>query len=361
MKRLGSHGEQGQVLVYVAVSMLVLFGIIVFAIDVGHFYSERRRMQNAADAGALAGARELCAGKGTTAASNAAYSFAQALNLAPQATVNVATDAAGGGGNVKVTAWEPDPGSLFGSLMGQGSPNVGATAQATCGGACETCNLWPIAFTQANWNALGGGATCGKYFAIWSDQKPLDCGCYYCTLTGMAGGTPFTPMPEIARTWADFSSALTDPFSDPCDQSGGGDSELEDRIHGYDKKTHEACRTCASLGSCIGNDQGNKIAAWKAVEDAAGRTGLFPLFDPSQANKCGNNQLYFSGFGCGTVVAPVELQQQPTCKGGSAKERVVVMQVACADNPSCFSPTGSACAAGGGTSNGGVKAVSLTQ
>ena len=56
------RGREGQTIVLVAVFMLALLAILALAIDVGHVYAERRRMQNAADAGALAGAREICFG-----------------------------------------------------------------------------------------------------------------------------------------------------------------------------------------------------------------------------------------------------------------------------------------------------------
>lgn len=53
---------EGQVLVWVAVLLVVLLAIAGLAIDGGIGLSQRRQMRNAADAGALAGARELCLG-----------------------------------------------------------------------------------------------------------------------------------------------------------------------------------------------------------------------------------------------------------------------------------------------------------
>ena len=51
--------DRGQTLVWVAVGMVVLLGIVALAVDVGHLYAERRHMQNAADAGALEAARAM--------------------------------------------------------------------------------------------------------------------------------------------------------------------------------------------------------------------------------------------------------------------------------------------------------------
>ncbi len=51
--------ERGQALVILAVALLALIAFAGLAIDGGRFYAERRQTQNAADAVALAGAREL--------------------------------------------------------------------------------------------------------------------------------------------------------------------------------------------------------------------------------------------------------------------------------------------------------------
>jgi len=64
--------EQGAVLAIVAISLLVLLGMLVLTFDLGHGVALKRNMVNAADAGALAAAREcgLAHGEGdaTTAA-----------------------------------------------------------------------------------------------------------------------------------------------------------------------------------------------------------------------------------------------------------------------------------------------------
>src|SRR5690349_14280603 len=53
------RGERGQTLVVVALLAAILIGILGLAVDVGYAYSERRQIQNAADASALNGAREM--------------------------------------------------------------------------------------------------------------------------------------------------------------------------------------------------------------------------------------------------------------------------------------------------------------
>ncbi len=51
--------QSGSILIIGTISMFVLFGFMGLAIDAGYMYFHKRRMQTAADAGALAGAQEL--------------------------------------------------------------------------------------------------------------------------------------------------------------------------------------------------------------------------------------------------------------------------------------------------------------
>jgi Flp pilus assembly protein TadG len=68
-QRLGRRrrpGAHGQVLVIFALSLVALMAIAGLAFDIGRFYSEKRFLQNAADAGALAVANALIRGESAT-------------------------------------------------------------------------------------------------------------------------------------------------------------------------------------------------------------------------------------------------------------------------------------------------------
>ena len=54
-----SKNEQGQAIVIMAFALIALLAFAALAIDGGNAYVERRRAQNGADAGALAGARQV--------------------------------------------------------------------------------------------------------------------------------------------------------------------------------------------------------------------------------------------------------------------------------------------------------------
>jgi len=62
-RRRARRSDAGQVLVIFAVSITVLFAAAGLAFDIGRFYSERRFLQNAADAAALAAASALIRGE----------------------------------------------------------------------------------------------------------------------------------------------------------------------------------------------------------------------------------------------------------------------------------------------------------
>ena len=70
LMRADRRGEHGQVVVVFALALVVLLGAAGLAFDVGRFYSERRFLQNSADAGALAAANALIRG-GTVAEADA--------------------------------------------------------------------------------------------------------------------------------------------------------------------------------------------------------------------------------------------------------------------------------------------------
>jgi len=68
-------GRRGQILVLATIAMTVLLGFTALAVDLGLLYSTRRRMQTAADAGAIAGATALRDGQDYTKAASDVTSF----------------------------------------------------------------------------------------------------------------------------------------------------------------------------------------------------------------------------------------------------------------------------------------------
>lgn len=159
--RLGrSHGESGQVLVLLGLTSVVLLGFAGMAIDVGRFYSERRFLQNAADAAALAGARAITRGQTADQATASARAVLTSnFTTAPNGTlpglpgdVPVYADGASGtpsalvegivvaptssfsGCDVRV-AIRADVAWTFARVLGFETATIGAQARAGCRGA----------------------------------------------------------------------------------------------------------------------------------------------------------------------------------------------------------------------------------
>ena len=78
-----SNKQRGTVIVYVGIVIIVLLGFTALAVDLGHLYAAKNELQNAADAGALAGAQVLYLGNGTAVnpdANQTAHNIATANN-----------------------------------------------------------------------------------------------------------------------------------------------------------------------------------------------------------------------------------------------------------------------------------------
>lgn len=116
--------DEGVSAVIVAIVMVVLIGFAALVVDLGSLYRERRSLQTAADAAALAGVQELPTS--TSAAADKARKYV-ALN-APEATnVSVTFPA---GDTVKVVISAPKVGLFFARIWGMTTSQVGAKAAA---------------------------------------------------------------------------------------------------------------------------------------------------------------------------------------------------------------------------------------
>lgn len=93
MPRQLDRREHGQVLVLFALGLVVLLGFAALAVDIGRFVAERRHVQNAADAGALAACQKLIDGATESAAAEAGRDVAL-INLAGSPAGGSATIAA---------------------------------------------------------------------------------------------------------------------------------------------------------------------------------------------------------------------------------------------------------------------------
>lgn len=156
-----SHGRRdgGQVLVIFGLALVVLLAGAGLAIDIGRFYGERRFLQNAADAAALAAANSLIRGESTSAAEAEARSvLARNFLVSPNGVVPALPPTspvyesghAGdprylmngiliSGGDVRVAVLS-EVDYTFGRVVGLDASAIGARARVNLNG-----NLLPIA------------------------------------------------------------------------------------------------------------------------------------------------------------------------------------------------------------------------
>jgi hypothetical protein len=194
--------ENAQVIPLVVISLAVLIMMVALLLDGGALMLNRRTAQNAADAGALAGARELCMGNGEDAAQEAAenYAWINLINKYVVSDINLQDsvfladlameisklqdkgyvvssdfDTPPSGSKfdeIVVTVVEPHPG-FFASIFNMGTSSSGAVAGAGCFN--PTSNLvMPIAWSCRD-PAIGSESEDCNYVNLnWNTEiKPV--------------------------------------------------------------------------------------------------------------------------------------------------------------------------------------------
>jgi hypothetical protein len=120
--------ERGQSLVIIALGLLAFVAILALVLDGGYAYAMKRQAQNAADAGALAGATAMCKQHSESAGVDAARIYAVDKNGADPNPVIVASLSSA---TVKVTATVTKP-TFFAGVIGFGTVSPKAVAEAAC-------------------------------------------------------------------------------------------------------------------------------------------------------------------------------------------------------------------------------------
>lgn len=150
--------ERGVSLIFVTLSLVVMIGLVAFAVDTGALYQERRELQNGADAAAIAIAEDCaltpasCV-QATANATAAAYADANAGDAATAVDevdldagaktvqVDVSTETSSGG-----TIFKP----FFAQVMGFSGSTVHATASAAWGFPSGLATF-PLIISECEW------------------------------------------------------------------------------------------------------------------------------------------------------------------------------------------------------------------
>lgn len=288
------RGERGQALVTVTIALLVLLLFAALAVDVGQMYTQRRHMQNAADAGALAGARQMCLGETDTITSTA-ESYAQG-NGSPIVTSTIDSNI------VIVTATIPVT-SFLAQLIGIHTTPVHAVARAACGEATRGCGIFPLTIDAENYAAV----PCGQKFVLFEESNfstepglcdNCDCGTEYY----YSGNMQIGPGDRGWLRLPDPSDTGNYPDPNSCGSNCG--SALKCWVQ-YDWPGQ------VSIGECIPGKGGTDESANKAAKKyRIGQIVRIPIYDigtcTSVIGTCPGDNYRVAEFGCVQIEAVYE-------------------------------------------------------
>ena len=250
-RRAADDAERGAVAVMIVLLLVPLLGFAAIAVDVGALYAERARLQTAADAAALAVARDCargdCGDPQATATELVVANVGAADAGEPVLTTNTVTVT----GNNATEHW-------FAPIIGHDASQVSATATVAWGAPGGGTAALPIAFSWCSFDAQTGGGlpTAGdavqKIYLSKSDEAGDDCtgpsdnvvpgGFGFltrdtgtCGTSSMADGVVYsdtgTDAPCTAANWLGLvgKTVLLPIF----DEFGGTGSDAWYRVHGY--------------------------------------------------------------------------------------------------------------------------------
>jgi hypothetical protein len=406
--------EKGQNMVVLVGSFFMLIAVLAVAVDAGNWYLVRRKQQNAADAGALAGAQELCVNTALTGGALEARAEQVALdyahtNLAADDPSLTTADADMGNYHVDVVAGQHTP-TLVAGLLGFNNFDISAGAAAACGDANGGCGLWPIAFDKTMWDGLVTSCTSDPEdedpkFYVWAayhndadltpneecrtccetsaepelceaiqigerprrmcvcedawDKKAPDCDVCDCQHP-RSPADDIEVITDVGRAWLDFSTQAVQQNIYPvnCDPSTGcGANELacwiQDDFNGN--------VIFGEDGICIDGDTGVKAGVKDEITDRSGDVVQIPLFDgPCEEERCAD-AFNVVQLGCIRVagwehtvkldfITPPE-RGNPVCWKG----KLIKVSVECAGCPNTCAGT----AGNGPPTPGGARGISL--
>lgn len=151
--------QKGQALILFVLMLLVLFAAIAMAVDGGYAYAQRRRMQYAADAAAMAGARALALHWSNSAIDQAVAQYAQANGagrwswyLKGKNTIHV---------EVSRTF-----STFFAGIVGINQMTARASSEASVSGVKKAGNLLPIAVEPFNFQF-------NQVYKLWDKESRI--------------------------------------------------------------------------------------------------------------------------------------------------------------------------------------------
>jgi hypothetical protein len=258
VRSAGRARSKGQSLLLFALALVVVLSFVGLALDGGLALSKRRAMQNAADAAAFAGAREVALGHDQPSVYTTVYSYSQGYNGAASftGTYYPGNETLGSGSG------SPPSGStgvcvtthithqtLFMGLIGINSVPISAQACAVAEGACprygyavwaehdydhsqcDPCIDWAGSDANITGDVHSNGniKMAGKNNHVNGRTEWVTPGCVGCTANGNDINATQVPAPSstppVYYNIADYQPRVPNPFPTPGYQPGGVQAE----------------------------------------------------------------------------------------------------------------------------------------
>lgn len=281
-------GDTGATAVLVALLAVVLFGFAALVVDVGALYSERRQLQNGADAAALAVAQS-CAGGDCGTFVTDADGFAD--DNAQDDAARIAPGEVCGTTTVGLPACVDPPASLVGS----GYVRVTTRTEEASGGT-----LVPPFLAQLILPGYAGTEVTASAVAAWGAASGVDAElaitfsqCEYDKLTKVDGMTvyaeaPYAPAMERIVYFHDTTEASSCPAGPSGADLPGGFGWLD---------TDSNCEATIT-GGWVADDPGASASkdCKAAMEALLGQTLLIPIFDDTNGLTGSNGQYHIISY-----------------------------------------------------------------
>lgn len=282
MRRLRAQKDRGAAIVMVAISMVVLVGFTALAVDVGMMWSDRKQLQNGADAGALALAQS-CA-NAMDAEVNCGNSATFREGLEPLADPYAPDNKIDTNADVQDVAWDPSAGTvtvttvstrdfLFAPVLGIQSADIPASATATwklkSGG-----QFLPLTFSKCAFEASVGSATEG----LPDDGTGSPVTLFLKSDPSNAGGSTDTSDEPTTET----------PASD-CPDPDGATNGVPGGFGWLDVDSTGECLTATAVGALVESAPGGSLNCFDPATlrgpDDQGAIVEVPIFDTCTWNE----------------------------------------------------------------------------
>jgi len=264
MKSPIARSERGQSVVIVALLLVALMGMLALAIDGGNAFFKRRESQNAADAGALAGAHEWCNTRNAASAASRANEYAITRNGATKADVTV-------NNGIVTVSTTITVATTFGAVLGVRQLNAGGYAVAGCFFPGSGTGVLPIAWACPIDPISYKCALVYNYTMVVMDSEK--------TATNIVcQDPPHSGKPAGALNCDVNNDGINDVIVGgnrswlDLDGGGGGAASLKCWVNG-------GCPTTVNYHTWYGGQTGTTADVFQTVANHVGQTFVVPIFN----------------------------------------------------------------------------------